>query len=84
MRSRRRSERESGQVNGSIDLGSEDFEVDASGLVVQPFGDQGGEAQLFQFQITAGHARCEGWGAAQPAGRAGRGRRQKPFGLPGL
>ena len=51
--------RQSGDVDGALDLGLRNLEFDARGLVLQPLGDQPREPLRFQFQIAAGHLFAE-------------------------
>lgn len=53
------AEGEAGDGLGTFALGFEDLEGDASGFVVEPGGDQAGEALLLELQVARGHAVAE-------------------------
>ncbi len=52
-------EGEAGKLDGALDLGFNDLEFDAGGLVVEPLSDEACEALLFEFEIAAGQAVAE-------------------------
>ena len=43
-------------MDGAVSLGCGHFKFDSCGFVIQPFGNQAGQALLFEFEIAARHA----------------------------